>query len=61
MVQGKTYKDENGHYYKNDDCIFRNKDIKTKDGVKIVVSYEKMSKSKGNGVDPIVSTLSIMK
>jgi hypothetical protein len=57
MVQGKTYKDTNGKYFKKDDCIFRNKEIKTKDGVKIVVGYEKMSKSKGNGVDPIVSTL----
>jgi valyl-tRNA synthetase len=55
MVQGKTYKDSNGHYYLKDDCIVSDEEIKTEDDVQIIVSYEKMSKSKGNGVDPIVS------
>jgi leucyl-tRNA synthetase len=57
MVQGKTYKDNNGHYYLKDNCIVGDQEIKTADGVQITVSYEKMSKSKGNGVDPIVSLL----
>lgn len=61
MVQGKTYKDKNGRYYMKDDCIFTNQEIKTKNGTEIVVSFEKMSKSKGNGVDPIVSILEIIK
>lgn len=54
MVQGKTYKDKNGHYLLKNDCIISDKGVKTADGAKVIVSYEKMSKSKGNGVDPEV-------
>ena len=45
LVKGKTYKARNGRYLSKDE-------VKTYDPEEVVVTFEKMSKSKGNGVSP---------
>ena len=54
MVKGKTLKDQSGRYYSESDCVSADKGLKSIKGTPITVGYEKMSKSKGNGVDPHV-------
>ncbi|PRP87827.1 leucyl-tRNA synthetase [Planoprotostelium fungivorum] len=54
MVHGRTYKDHNGKFLKPEEVTDPHgqepKDMKT--GLPVVLSSEKMSKSKYNGVDP---------
>lgn len=49
QVKSKTYK-LNGKYLSQDEISTNN--LSDKDGKKLEINYEKMSKSKGNGVDP---------
>ena len=46
IVKSKTYKSPDGRYLSQEEVA------QTKDKKKLIVEYEKMSKSKGNGVDP---------
>ena len=55
MVQGKTFKDQQGRYYSEPDIDFTCNKLESKTGIPLDFKYEKMSKSKGNGVDPNVS------
>ncbi|KAI9292205.1 leucyl-tRNA synthetase [Neoconidiobolus thromboides FSU 785] len=54
MVQGKTYKLDNGRFVKPDLVDLSNPDLpKHKETLQLLTtSYEKMSKSKYNGIDP---------
>ena len=54
MVQAKTFKDSNGRYYSPSECILKDGKITSEIGEPLRVSFEKMSKSKGNGVEPMV-------
>jgi leucyl-tRNA synthetase len=56
MVLGKSFKNKNtGKYYKKNEVNIENDEIfDQKTGEKLEVVWEKMSKSKGNGVDPSV-------
>lgn len=53
MVLGKTWVDDAGRYYK-EEIVDREKRVVKESGVSVDMRWEKMSKSKGNGVDPEV-------
>ena len=54
MVQGKTYKTSNGQYVSKDDIIpiDKSKTIHSSTNEPLQIAWEKMSKSKYNGIDP---------
>ena len=54
MVQGKTYKTQNGQYVSKDKIktIDKNSNVHAVTNESLVVDWEKMSKSKYNGTDP---------
>jgi leucyl-tRNA synthetase len=54
MVQGKTYKTSNGQYVTKDKTLKINKNTTVHSVTKepIEIGWEKMSKSKSNGIDP---------
>ncbi|KAI9207671.1 leucine-tRNA ligase precursor, mitochondrial [Polychytrium aggregatum] len=53
MVQGRTWKcSQSGRYLRPDDVVIDGSEMRTRDGHRAVESWEKMSKSKSNGVDP---------
>uniref|UniRef100_A0A0N4W935 leucine--tRNA ligase n=1 Tax=Haemonchus placei TaxID=6290 RepID=A0A0N4W935_HAEPC len=53
IVRGKTFIDTEGRYVPRSDVVTEGNDYVSKDGSKLSMSFEKMSKSKGNGVDPL--------
>ncbi|XGW21031.1 hypothetical protein V3C99_004189 [Haemonchus contortus] len=53
VVRGKTFVDSEGRYVPRSDVVTEGDDYVSKDGSKLSMSFEKMSKSKGNGVDPL--------
>jgi len=54
MVLGRTFKNKiNGTYLKEDEVVKKDKKYFTKDGDSpVIATWEKMSKSKQNGVEP---------
>lgn len=54
MVMGQSYKNKiTGTYLKEDEVIKKDKKYFTKDGdYPVITTWEKMSKSKHNGVEP---------
>ena len=54
MVKGKTYRvQETGKYLTPDEVVFEREDAVEKDtGEPVIATWEKMSKSKFNGVEP---------
>lgn len=54
MVMGQSYKNKiTGTYLKEDEVIKKDKKYFTKDGdFPVIATWEKMSKSKHNGVEP---------
>ncbi|KAK6729065.1 hypothetical protein RB195_006238 [Necator americanus] len=53
IVRGKTYTDSSGKYVPSDDVIIKENNWFDKDGRQLNMVFEKMSKSKRNGVDPL--------
>ncbi|KAL6730610.1 hypothetical protein Aduo_001570 [Ancylostoma duodenale] len=53
IVRGKTYVDSNGKYVPKEDIFIKENKYFTKDGSELNMIFEKMSKSKRNGVDPL--------
>lgn len=51
IVRGRTFVDAAGAYVKTDEVD--EKCLKAKDGRSVTVQWEKMSKSRGNGVEPL--------
>ncbi|VDM81466.1 unnamed protein product, partial [Strongylus vulgaris] len=50
IVRGRTFTDSNGKYVPNAEVIMQDKKYLAKDGTELTMDYEKMSKSKGNGL-----------
>uniref|UniRef100_A0A183G6W3 leucine--tRNA ligase n=1 Tax=Heligmosomoides polygyrus TaxID=6339 RepID=A0A183G6W3_HELPZ len=53
IVRGKTFLDPDGRYVQRSEAVAKGNVFETRDGRPLSVAYEKMSKSKGNGVDPL--------
>lgn len=53
VIMGKTYKTKNGKYVTENDIIGEGDQYKTKSGELVFMNWEKMSKSKHNGVEPL--------
>ncbi|WKX90168.1 hypothetical protein Q1695_009202 [Nippostrongylus brasiliensis] len=53
IVRGKTFLDGEGRYVPRSEVVTIGNTFETKDGKSLNMSFEKMSKSKGNGVDPL--------
>lgn len=53
MVMGQSFKNKiNGTYLKEDEVVKKGKKFFTKDSDPVIGTWEKMSKSKHNGVEP---------
>jgi len=54
VIMGKTFKVEStGKYVARDEVVKEGKEYKTKSGELLSMNWEKMSKSKHNGIDPL--------
>ncbi|KJH53549.1 putative leucine--tRNA ligase [Dictyocaulus viviparus] len=53
IVRGKTYIDSKGRYFSKSEIVVRNNKYFSTDGAELKEVFEKMSKSKQNGVDPL--------
>ena len=52
MVHGRTFKSSAGKFYSANDVCERNSKFYDTNGIELIESWEKMSKSKYNGIDP---------
>uniref|UniRef100_A0A0K0DNH4 leucine--tRNA ligase n=1 Tax=Angiostrongylus cantonensis TaxID=6313 RepID=A0A0K0DNH4_ANGCA len=53
IVRGKTYVDKQGRYFPKSEIIMKENKCFSADGVELEAVFEKMSKSKRNGIDPL--------